>query len=105
MASAPSFAVFGLPGNDLLALCESKSEMNKKSCFFYIEGVLDGLATMQMALEYQKSIKGPICIPEKVEPLQLHDVVVQYLKKNPQERHKPATLLGFLAIDDAYPCK
>jgi Rap1a immunity proteins len=91
-------------GNDLLRKCESADPATHYSddafCLAYIEGVMD---TIGEGLE----IRGlPACpAPYTAEAGQLKDIVVQYLKAQPQIRHIPAADSVALAIFKAFPCR
>jgi hypothetical protein len=44
------------------------------------------------------------CVPYGVAGLQIKDVVVNYLKANPQQRHFLAAALVFDALVQSWPC-
>lgn len=85
----------GVSGNQLLARCQSDQDY----C----------LAWMRLAAANVRSIKaiapdlGP-CLPEDVDSTQLRDVVVDYLRKHPNDRHMAATPLAAEAFGEAWPC-
>jgi hypothetical protein len=67
-------------------------------CLGYIDGVADALD--------KNIINGyKACVPDGVTAGQLQDVVVQYLRLNPADRHFLAFGLVADAISKAFPCR
>lgn len=84
-------------GNDVFGYCEGSAK-NSAHCIGYTTGIVDALAS------------GPIfgwaaCVPEKVSAAQARDIVVKYLRDNPQERHYSAAGIAAKALSVAFPCR
>ena len=100
----PVSAAF-VDGNALLKSCETKEGsatyyQESSFCTAYVMGVSDTIDFYQGSDEVEKFI----CLPSGVTSGQLRDVVIQFLKKNPAERHKGAQSLAFVAMLLAFPC-
>ncbi len=79
-------------GNTLLETCEASQDL----CSGYVLGVID--------TEFLHNSKNSLlCLP-KVNSKQLTDVVVKYLKSNPEYRHTIASSNVLSALVRAYPC-
>jgi hypothetical protein len=96
LCSSPDFAAADFrSGNELLEDCNEK---NVLFCLGYIAAISDGLNG--------NGINGyEACIPKTVTAGQLVDIVVQYLRLNPAERHFAAAVLVADAISTAFPCR
>ena len=117
-----SFQANALDGNQLLEQCEDTQKINDKKtgdfkslnwmragrCMGIIEGLgsthayygamLDVLKLSDQAKEFYP------CIPDKVTNYQQLLVLLNYLKKHPEELHKNVTLIVHKALIDAFPC-
>ena len=82
---------FAYTGNELLRDFEGDSSHRN-----YASGYVDGMADV---LDADKTI----CIP-RVMFGQIHDVVKQFLRENPAERHQPAVILTLMALKKTWPC-
>jgi hypothetical protein len=84
-------------GNKLLEECSSPvNSWNSAVCLGYIQGMADAVAV-------SASLSGKAaCIPPGVHASQVKDVVVQYLMKNPSERHYSGGHLAIAAIGEAW---
>ncbi len=92
LSSWPAHAAFK-SGNDLLEYCEKeKGSFDRGVCGGYIIGVVDNSGTQ-------------ICLPDGVIVGQLQDVVVQFLKNNPNSRHYTGSSIVALSLKKAFPCK
>jgi hypothetical protein len=78
----------GNSGNDLWEWCVRDPD---GFCFGYIVGAIDQDSTS-------------LCIPKGAAFVQTRDVVVAYLKNNPENRHFHATTVLLLALREAWPC-
>jgi hypothetical protein len=78
-------------GNALLSDCESNDAFSAGACLGYVTGAHDGL--------------GPrlVLVPENATAGQIKDVVVKYLRDNPESRNLPAGVLVMLALVKAWP--
>jgi Rap1a immunity proteins len=82
-------------GNQLLELCTST---NIGQCAGYVEGISD-MANLSQAG------KKAICMPPGTTPRQLGDVVIEYLRSNPENRQNSAASLVYIALALGFPCK
>jgi hypothetical protein len=80
-----------LDANQLLELCTGQNPI----CTGYVMGVADAKDRDQHGISF--------CIPNGVSRAQLQDVVVNFLRKNPQ-RSFPAALLVSAAFAEAFAC-
>lgn len=92
-------SISDLTGNDLLRFCTSHEAFEVNVCVGYIEGVRDGLMWATVSLKS----KPFFMVPKKASSDQLNEIVVKYLKDNPETRHKPAGMLTFEALNKAFP--
>ncbi len=92
-------SISNLTGNDLLRFCNSHEAFETNICTGYIEGLRDGLMFATVSLKS----KPFFAVPDKVSSDQLRDVVVKYLRDNPETRHKPAGMLTIFALKEAFP--
>jgi hypothetical protein len=81
-------------GNMFFAQC-APSQSSYTACVFYVLGLTDGLNIANSLLEHYGQ-KQMYCLPSagnsffgKVTGVQIVDMVMTYLQRNPQERHKP----------------
>ena len=84
-----------MSGNDLLKYCESTDGSERTLCNAYISGVRDGATVEAQTLSFD--------MPLGVTSEQLQDIVVKYLKGNPENRHQFAGFLVLKALRNAYP--
>ena len=82
-------------GNRLMAMCTVKSP---GECDAYLSGVAD-------SIEAGGRAKAEACIPAAVTGTQLRDVVIKYLRSNPQNRQMKAGALTTKAFAAAFPCR
>jgi hypothetical protein len=96
LCSPPAFAAASFKsGNELLQEC---TEPPVSLCFGYIEAVTDALV--------RNSLNGyEACVPQEVTVGQLQNIVVQYLRQDPRDRHLGAIGLVAHAISNAFPCR
>ncbi len=80
-----------LDGNQLFELCTAQNPI----CTGYVMGVADARDRDPHGISF--------CIPDGASRAQLQDVVVTYLRRNPDRRF-PAPLLVSGAFADAFPC-
>lgn len=84
-------SAFTLDGNQLFELCTAQNPL----CTGYVMGVADARDNDQSGISF--------CIPGGVSKTQLHDVVLKYLRKNPDRRF-PAPLLVSAAFAEVFQC-
>jgi len=103
LSSAPTWAGF-VSGSDLLEQCKlSESPFMQGECFGYIAGVADIVGNFKEAGWREKDY----CWPSGESGVTLGQVkqdVVAYLEKHPEDLHKSASGLVYLAFVEAYPC-
>jgi hypothetical protein len=92
-------SISDIHGNDLLRYCSSHQSFELNFCTGYIEGVRDGLMFACKRLKTEPFF----AVPTEVKSDQLKDIVVKYLRDNPETRHKQAGMLTFLALEQAFP--
>ena len=85
-----------LTGNNLLDTCEESDG----ACLGYVMGVADRISSEQ-ALPKAKQV---ICVPVEATGKQVKDVVVKYLRSQPEQRHLPAPALVWNALQKSFPC-
>jgi hypothetical protein len=92
--AAQAQRVSKVDGNRLMAICATK---DLGECDAYLGGVAD-------AIEAQGRAKAEACIPTAVTGQQLRDVVLKYLRDNPQSRQMHGGALTIKAFSAAFPC-
>jgi hypothetical protein len=90
--AAPVEAYFDT-GNDYFARCSDPAK-NEIMC----------IATASSYFEMMQALNWK-CNDAGVNRLQIRDVLVKYLRDNPQHRHVPATFNAILAYEQAFACK
>jgi Rap1a immunity proteins len=91
-------SISDITGNDLLEHCSSHEPFELNFCTGYIEGVRDGLMFAAVRLKSEPFFS----VPNEAKSEQVKDIVVKYLRDNPETRHKPAGMLTFLALEKAF---
>lgn len=79
-------------GNKLLSDIESDSVVREMVALGYVIGVAD---TGWWILH---------CVPNRVQAGQIRDMVRNYLRANPEERHRAADILVTRVLNHAWPC-
>lgn len=87
-------------GNDLLSTCSGSDVARKLLCMGYVIGIAEGAAGHAVVTESRL----PFCMPQNVNNQQAVDIVVKYLKDNPQARHLFASVLIYTALKQTFPC-
>ena len=90
-------------GNKLYADCTSNNPYNQAYCLGYVAGVTDLAVNLSDAAELDAR-PPKICIPLGVTQGQVKDVVIDYLRRDPQHRHVTAVVQVELALAVAWPC-
>ncbi len=81
-------------GNELYSDCSApKSSSDYAFCAGYVAGMTDTL-----------QVPSIVCLPEHVTIGQSVDVVMKYLRNNPENRHYAAASVGLAALKQAFPC-
>ncbi len=112
VVSTPAEANFKT-GNELFRECTaSRSDatyyQSYASCTGFIIGVVDGAEMSGFIIsalgEMDDDPIRMVCVPDGVEAGQVREIVVQHLRANPADRHKPASGQIISAVRAAYPC-
>ena len=89
-------------GNRLYADCKNESDPTSQGfCVGYISGLVD------LDLAYASVMEGfrpQYCLRNAVNPVQLKDIVIQYLEANAEKRQYPAVSNVMAALANAFPC-
>jgi hypothetical protein len=91
-------------GNGLLKVCSSDRTVDSDICLGYIVGAADGLDLMNDQVKKKCNRSRSFCYPSGVAFGQIRDVVINYLKANPDKRQDDSALLVELAMNQAWPC-
>jgi hypothetical protein len=96
-------------GNELLTMCRANASEGR--CLGYLEAIHDGGEENAARLNGKTTPVGFAflngyrwCIPNGVASSQLRDVVVKYLKDNPEERQLAAPGQVAAALAKGWPC-
>ena len=111
----PALAMGGVDGKELLQKCEPIEKLyddpaslssKEASGVVYCLGYLDSfMETFYFQVQAKIVPSVPYCMPEEELPKkEIARVVVDYLKKHPEELGKPAGYHIFMALREAYPC-
>jgi hypothetical protein len=103
-ATAPPFAspanAYFVDGNELLEHCSvapSGDEFDRTVCLTYIMGAFD-------AHMFQRTARNdPRCVPQTLSGGQLRELVVEYLRANPENRAMDASALVWNAVLAEWP--
>lgn len=76
--------------------------MNWNTCIDYLEGVKD---TLNYLREHNVSSLRLPCTPPDITLGQLHDVVVAFIRANPQFYHVGGAPAVYAALISAFPCQ
>lgn len=97
-AQSPQYMTY-YDGDTLYAECTGEPDARNR-CLGYVTGVADVLAAAV--------VRGDVtiaCLPPEVAGDQARDVVVNFLRDNPQSRRYPAASQVELALSNAFPCR
>ena len=86
-------------GNTLLSSCTNARASEQHYCLGYIAGIADALDASGPALGWKA------CFPKDLTTGNARDVIVQWLQRNPLERHYAAAGLVMRGLAEAFPCK
>lgn len=92
-------------GNQLLSECTAQRGtagyyQDMSSCFGYITATYD----TEEFYEQFEGVPDYVCLPQGVTVGQMADVVIAYLRRSPEVRHKAASSLVLVALGIAFPC-
>jgi hypothetical protein len=93
--SATAQRVSNVKGTTLMTACTGKSVT---ACDAYVDGFSD-------AIEAGGKDHALACIPRAATGTELRDVLIKFLKDNPQDQHLKAGTLATRAFAKAYPCQ
>lgn len=97
--TAPASSYGMTTGNDVLAVCEQQDAGDGVVCIAWISGVTQGIEASGTVTKAHL-----VCFPKGSTNGQYRDVVVQYLRSHPEQRHWPSGGLAMIALADAFPC-
>jgi hypothetical protein len=80
-------------GNKLLSDMEDSSNTSRMYALGYVAGVVDSLNQVVF------------CMPSTVTVGQVNDMIRNYLRNTPAERHLPADVIITRAFSAVFPCK
>ena len=86
-------------GNELLELCSNSDYFSQGYCMGYIRALSSGVNLILYTGGKQ------ICYQPNITVGQMRDVVVSYIRRNPQSRNKDAIVLVSWALAEAWPCQ
>ena len=89
MASSAEREMFN--GNQMWEMCQSRA---LGFCNGYVRGTLDALITQGLVT----------CTPDELGAEQLRDLVVRWLRDNPQKRHLSGTWIVANTLRENFPC-
>ena len=98
--TTPSFAGF-VGGDGLWAYCQ----FDKYACIAYIQGVVDAAASAPAKTGHGVLLGWQWCAPRDATAGQYAEVVQNWLRENPKERHFEARGLVAKALASAFPCR
>lgn len=90
--STPSHAGF-FSGNELVELCRGERGL----CNFYVTGLFDSWSSYGGGMLF--------CVDNNVRLSQIVDLTLEYIRRNPAERHEAAAHMLTRALAEAFPCK
>jgi hypothetical protein len=98
--SEPAKPVFMFEtGATLLKKCDNKSPEYALACTAYIVGAIDGIRKDIFIGRTQAN-----CWPGQIGAEKARSVVIAYLRKYPDQRSMPASVIVSIAMNDAYSC-
>jgi hypothetical protein len=86
-----------LSGNDLFKACTEKS-VNRGVCRGYIIGIIDVVGSAPF------SSQRTLCVPDSVLASQVEDIVENWPRDHPENRHYAASGLVLAALQEKFPC-
>jgi hypothetical protein len=93
LLSVNAQATYFNDGNKLLSDMDDTSSTSKMYALGYVTGVVDSLNQVVF------------CMPSTVTVGQVNDMIRNYLRNTPAERHLPADVIISKAFGVAFPCK
>ena len=87
-------------GNGFYAKCANPEDINKALCPAYVAGLHD----MAGYLWASGRVRAEVCPSAAVTVPQYVDILLKYLRDNPEQRHKPTGELMWTAASKAFPC-
>lgn len=87
-------------GNELLRDCEPTNALSLH-CLGYINGFRLGFGFVMNRWQIEPK---EMCIPDGVTNGQIRDVVLQYIRENPQTSHESSQFLILWSLSKAFPC-
>ena len=99
-------------GNSLLSECgaavdylDAKPVDNRQlASGSFCLGLMQGILHMDQIYSFENG-SGLICEPDGFNTAQAARIVVKYLREHPEELHQSSSILAFVALRAAFPCK
>jgi hypothetical protein len=86
-------------GNDVLSVCTGSHTNEQLMCVSWFAGLAAGIQSVLVLTGSRR-----LCLPENSNVGQYRDVVLAYLRTNPERRHLLAGPLAVVALMRAFPC-
>jgi Rap1a immunity proteins len=108
-ATAQDASQINTTGNAFFALCTLASP-SYQPCTLFVIGAIDGLNLTNAVLQ-NFGQKEMFCIPSgpgfhsPVTGVQTIDLMLAYMQRHPDQRHKPTMLILIEALKEAFPCR
>ena len=93
--------MLSLDGNNFHLRCSSEEYTNQGWCLGYTSGISDGIALSKLT---DPENFPSLCIPNEATVGQKKDVILDYIERNPADRHIRLALLASSAWNEAWPC-
>jgi hypothetical protein len=96
-------------GNAFYAQCVPANP-SYTACLFYVIGLSDGLNLVNATLQ-NFGQKEMFCVPSgtgfhgPVTGVQAVDLMMRYMQRHPEERHKPTMLVLVNTFKETFPCR
>lgn len=94
-------------GNVFFDVCTNASPSMNTACVAYVKGLMEGMEIGQYAAQTEAGLKAARviwCRPDTLTPVQTRDVLLKYLRDNPEHRDLGTSLLAYEAWHEAWPC-
>jgi hypothetical protein len=103
---------FNTTGNAFYTSCTPQNGPQYTICVFYVTGYVDGLGIAN-AILWNEGRPQMFCMPgtgpkalfSSISGEQSVDIIMNYLRRNPQKRHEYVMTLVIDAFKEAFPCR
>lgn len=87
-------------GNDFFMLCQDSNRESDSGAFGLCSGYIAGFLGRDQLQGEARSF----CFGQSVTNGQLMDVLMKFIRDNPENRNRPLSVLSFVAFAKAFPC-